>query len=169
MTPSKRIIKELELILCEPIPNVTLWINPTNLKVWHFIITGLGSPYFNGEYVCRLEITETYPTEPPVFIVETPNGRFATGLPLCINNFVSNPERWKPEWTLDSLIRAFLIYFQSICYRGQNVGNNIIAVKAEKLALALNSKHYNLTHHQTLLDKIKNKTEITIQNHHQIR
>ncbi len=162
MSQLKRIVKELEFILCEPIPNVTLWIDPTHLKVWHFVISELPSADLTGEYVCRLEITDKYPTQVPVFTMETPNGRFAPGRPLCINNFASNPDRWNPEWTLDSLIRAFLIYFQSRCYRGQNEGNNIIAVKAEKLALARNSKHYNLTHHQTLLDKIKNKDEITI-------
>jgi ubiquitin-conjugating enzyme E2 J2 len=165
MSQLHRIITEVELILCDPIPNVSLWIDPNNLKIWHFIISGLAglnSPYTNGEYVCRLKISEKYPYEVPVFTMETPNGRFAPGQPLCINDFASRPEKWKTDWTLDSLIRAFISYFQSICHRGENVGNNIIAVKAEKLALAQNSKQYNLTHHQSLLDKIKTKEEITI-------
>lgn len=163
MFQSKRIIQELELIMCDPIPNVTFWIDPSNLKIWHFIITGLASPYTGGEYICRIEIGDNYPQMPPRFTMETPNGRFVPGKNMCINNFDSHPEQWNPKWTISSLIQAFICFFMSTCHRGHNVGNNIIAVKAEKLAFAQKSHHHNLRNHLWLLDKVKTNAEITIQ------
>ena len=37
---SKRLMRELNEILADPIPNVTLYVDPNNLRRWSYIIRG---------------------------------------------------------------------------------------------------------------------------------
>ncbi len=75
----RRINKEFKELQDNPIENVIALPNPRDILEWHFVIYDLkNSPFENGIYHGKLQLSNDYPFKPPTIFFITPNGRFHT-------------------------------------------------------------------------------------------
>lgn len=108
----RRLLTELRGMLREPLPNVSVVVDETDLHVWHAVIHGLEDERFKGgEYVLRVLVPQNYPFSPPDFVMLTPSGRFATDKKLCMSNSGFHPDEWSPLWNMKTIILGFLSLF----------------------------------------------------------
>ena len=70
-----------------------------NLFEWHFTISGPSdSCYSLGLYHGRILFPSNYPFKPPDIVLLTPNGRFKTGMKICLSISSYHPDQWQPSW-----------------------------------------------------------------------
>ena len=80
-----------------------------DLFEWHFIIAGpVDTPYADGLYHGRLLLPPDYPFKPPSVIFMTPNGRFQTGVKICLSITGYHPEYWQPAWGIRTGLMAII-------------------------------------------------------------
>lgn len=101
----KRLTKEYEKLLKEPIDNIIARPDNSNILQWHFIITGAkDTPFEGGQYYGLLIFPKEYPMKPPEIRMVTPNGRFQPNQALCLNISSFHPETWNPLFSVGSII-----------------------------------------------------------------
>ncbi len=86
-----------------------VWLSPCkhNLFEWHFTIAGPpDSPFEGGLYHGKILLPPTYPLNPPVVKLLTPNGRFSVGVPICLSLSNYHKEQWNPTCTVTTLVTA---------------------------------------------------------------
>lgn len=68
----------------------------SNLFEWHFTIRGPPDTEFEGGvYHGRIILPPEYPFRPPDIMFMTPNGRFSTGMKICLTISSYHPEHWQ--------------------------------------------------------------------------
>lgn len=78
---------------------------------WHYVITALGGPYAGGVYHGRLVFPHEYPFKPPSILMNTPSGRFKTGVRICLSISDYHPETWNPLWNVSSILRGLVSFW----------------------------------------------------------
>jgi ubiquitin-conjugating enzyme E2 J1 len=106
----KRLLREAQE-LSEP--NAEFWAQPLedNLFEWHFTIRGAPETDFEqGIYHGRIILPPEYPMKPPSIIMLTPNGRFETGVKICLSISSYHPETWRPSWSIRTALVALISF-----------------------------------------------------------
>lgn len=81
---------------------------------WHFVVRGPPDSVFEGGiYHGRILLPAEYPFKPPSFMMLTPNGRFQTGVKICLSISSHHPEHWQPSWSVRTAIVALMAFMPS--------------------------------------------------------
>jgi ubiquitin-conjugating enzyme E2 J1 len=77
----------------------------------HFVIAGPKDTDFEGGlYHGRITLPPSYPHAPPEFRFLTPNGRFETGVKICLSISSHHPEHWQPSWGVRTALTALAAF-----------------------------------------------------------
>eukprot|EP00800_Vazella_pourtalesii_P015406 TRINITY_DN413_c0_g1_i6.p1 TRINITY_DN413_c0_g1~~TRINITY_DN413_c0_g1_i6.p1 ORF type:complete len:575 (+),score=87.21 TRINITY_DN413_c0_g1_i6:127-1851(+) len=137
---TKRLKRDLNLILTEPIPNIHVSPNEDDILDWHFVILGLvNTPYENGMYHGKLVFPPTFPFGPPKILFLTPNGRFKVNERLYFSLSDFHPEEWNPNYSVTAVLRGVYDFMHETT---ETIGN-IETSDRVKRQLALDSKKFN--------------------------
>src|SRR6516164_7845329 len=68
-----------------PHPNLLVWMDPQDIRIWYFLIVGLDAPFLGGEYIFKLTTPNEFPHKPPTFEFMTQNGVYQPGGPICVS------------------------------------------------------------------------------------
>ncbi len=80
-----------------------------NLFEWHFTIAGaVATPYEGGLYHGKIILPQDYPLKPPSIVFNTPNGRFETGVTICLSITGYHPEAWQPIWGIKGALMGII-------------------------------------------------------------
>lgn len=63
-----------------------------------------------GVYHGRILLPAEYPFKPPAFMMLTPNGRFQTGVKICLSISSHHPEHWQPSWSVRTALTALIAF-----------------------------------------------------------
>ena len=108
----QKLMKDYKEIKTNPLTNVKITCDESNLKNWYCMIYGLtDNEYLNGEYIFHIKLAENHPMSPPDFYFLTPNGRFDINKKLCFSNSSYHSESWSPMWNLKTIVLGFLSFF----------------------------------------------------------
>jgi ubiquitin-conjugating enzyme E2 G1 len=125
MTAQIRIPKEYEKLTNDPVENVILEINPSNIFEWNFVIFGpKDTPYEGGTYQGILSIPKEYPLRPPQvkFTTKLFHPNVYTDGKLCISilhegkdefGYEHISERWNPSHSVNSILMSILSIISS--------------------------------------------------------
>lgn len=159
MICSRRVRKEHEELMRNPLPNVYVALSPDDHLSWYCLIHDLGEPqYAGGEYIFQIRLSPRYPFEPPDYYMLTPNGRFDVTKKLCFSNSSMHAESWSPLWTIRTMIMGFLSFFLETTSTGYGHLNTTPEVK---LAFAEQAKQFNLDNHLPLIQMIYSQNGIS--------
>ncbi|MFX8999727.1 ubiquitin-conjugating enzyme E2, partial [Acinetobacter baumannii] len=59
----------------------------------------------------RILLPPEYPFKPPSFLMLSPNGRFETGVKICLSISSHHPEHWQPSWSVRTALTALTAFF----------------------------------------------------------
>ncbi|KAL6059464.1 Ubiquitin-conjugating enzyme, variant 2 [Balamuthia mandrillaris] len=136
----RRLRKELQQLIKEPVPHIEALPNPNNILEWHYVITGpSGTPYQGGLYHGKLKFPSEYPLKPPGILMLTPNGRFKTNSRLCLSMSDFHPETWNPLWSVGSILTGLL----SFMLEDKPTAGSIQTSDSEKRQFARHSMEFN--------------------------
>ena len=137
---TKRLYRELNLILIKPIPSIYVSLNEDDILDWHFVVQGrVNTPYENGMYHGRLVFPPNFPFGPPKILFITPNGRFKVNERIRFSLSDFHPEEWKPASSVTAVLRAVYDFMHETT---KNIGS-IETSDCVKSQLAIDSKKYN--------------------------
>jgi ubiquitin-protein ligase len=120
MTAQIRIPKEYEKLTNDPVENVILEINPSNIFEWNFVIFGpKDTPYEGGTYQGILSIPKEYPLRPPQvkFTTKLFHPNVYTDGKLCISilhegkdetGYENDLERWSPLNNIRTIFKSII-------------------------------------------------------------
>jgi len=138
---SRRLQRELQAILRDPIPNVVARPLEENILEWHYVIAGTAdSPYAGGHYHGKLIFPPDYPLRPPGVLMLTPSGRFKTNRRLCLSMSDFHPESWNPMWSVSTIITGLY----SFMLETTSTLGSTTATPAERRLLARGSLAFNV-------------------------
>jgi ubiquitin-conjugating enzyme E2 J1 len=106
---TRRIARELKQLHEEEGEEGAFAVEPLedNLREWHFALRGPdGTEFEGGVYHGRLSLPAEYPYKPPRIQFLTPNGRFQTGVDICLSISSHHPEHWQPSWGIRTALTA---------------------------------------------------------------
>ncbi|KXZ44643.1 hypothetical protein GPECTOR_64g137 [Gonium pectorale] len=66
-----------------------------------------------GIYHGRILLPAEYPFKPPSFMMLSPNGRFETGVKICLSISSHHPEHWQPSWSVRTALTALIAFMPS--------------------------------------------------------
>lgn len=82
----KRIMQEIKEIRQDTSGDILAEALENDIFEWHFVIRGPRDTEFDGGiYHGRILLPAEYPFKPPAFMMLTPNGRFETGVKICLS------------------------------------------------------------------------------------
>ena len=110
-------------------PNIAMQPSEDSMLIWYFALYNLDGE----EYLGRIDISTEYPFKQPQLMLITPNSKYNTFEPICINS----QNEWSPKWNLQTLLITFLNIFEA-------------ASSADILSI-INSKEYNRTKYPELI------------------
>jgi ubiquitin-protein ligase len=82
---TKILMNQFNNYMKDPHPNLLCIVDEQDVRVWHYLIGGLGAPFLYGEYIIKITATDEFPQKPPRFEVCTSNGVYECGGPICIS------------------------------------------------------------------------------------
>ena len=82
---TKILMTQFNNYMKDPHPNLLCIVDEQDVRVWHYLIGGLGVPFLYGEYIIKITATDEFPQKPPRFEVCTSNGVYECGGPICIS------------------------------------------------------------------------------------
>eukprot|EP01088_Endostelium_zonatum_P006457 TRINITY_DN1858_c0_g1_i2.p1 TRINITY_DN1858_c0_g1~~TRINITY_DN1858_c0_g1_i2.p1 ORF type:complete len:210 (-),score=32.23 TRINITY_DN1858_c0_g1_i2:265-894(-) len=136
----KRLKKEYQQLLSEPVPYVIALPSEKDILTWHYVLFGPpGTPYYKGVYHGTLKFPSEYPLKPPAIQMITPNGRFKTETRLCLSMSDFHPELWNPLWSVGSILTGLL----SFMLESKPTTGSIETSDDEKRRLATESREFN--------------------------
>ncbi|KAL6733225.1 hypothetical protein Aduo_003889 [Ancylostoma duodenale] len=104
-TAARRLQRDFQRLLSEPIDGIIAMPNEENILEWHYVIEGSpDTPYEGGFYYGKLVFQPDFPWKPPAICMLTPNGRFVTNTRLCLSISDYHPESWNPGWTVSAIL-----------------------------------------------------------------
>ena len=137
---TKRLKRDLNLILTEPIPSIHVLPNEDDILDWHFVIQGrVNTPYENGMYYGRLVFPPNFPFGPPKILFLTPNGRFKVNGRMGFSLSDLHPEEWKPAYSATAVLRGVYDFMHETTETIGSIETNDCVRKQ----LAIDSKRYN--------------------------
>lgn len=120
--------------------------NGDDITKWYVKITGLSEPYEDGEYLVKIEASESHPTKPPKYYFMTPNGVYELGKNACI----SIGSYHSDEFPSVLGMTGFIMNLIGAMLQWKTLGEGIDLLHTtanEKKRLAKNSYVYNREHH----------------------
>ena len=69
----------------DPHPHLLALVDEADVRVWYYLVAGLGAPFEHGEYIFRLTAPDSFPQRPPRLEFCTANGVFEPGGPVCLS------------------------------------------------------------------------------------
>lgn len=109
-----------------------------NIFEWHFAVRGPPDSEFEGGiYHGRIIMPSDYPFRPPAFMLLTPNGRFETGVKICLSISAHHPEHWQPSWSVRTALTALIAFMPS---PGSGAIGSLDFPKEERRRLAAKSR-----------------------------
>jgi ubiquitin-protein ligase len=159
---AKRIASEISGFEKNPLSNIDVYVDESNMHNWYFLIIGdKESDYNGGIYLGNLILSENYPTTPVDFVMLTPSGRFEIGRKICLTITGFHSDQWSASWTIERCLMAF----SSIMVADVDSGlahiplpkdeAGIKSIKEKRQKLANESQVYALTHHSEILKNFK--------------
>ncbi|CAM9943020.1 unnamed protein product [Ectocarpus sp. 8 AP-2014] len=110
----KRIHADVRELMKDPSDQYHAAPLESNLFEWHFTIRGPPDTEFEGGvYHGRIILPPEYPFRPPDIMFNTPNGRFSTGMKICLTISSYHPEHWQPAWGIRLILEALISFFPS--------------------------------------------------------
>ncbi|CAM9556565.1 unnamed protein product [Ectocarpus fasciculatus] len=110
----KRIHADVRELMKDPSDQYHAAPLESNLFEWHFTIRGPPETEFEGGvYHGRIILPPEYPFRPPDIMFLTPNGRFSTGMKICLTISSYHPEHWQPAWGIRLILEALISFFPS--------------------------------------------------------
>eukprot|EP00903_Cladosiphon_okamuranus_P006195 g6092.t1 len=110
----KRIHADVRELMKDPSDQYHAAPLESNLFEWHFTIRGPPETEFDGGvYHGRIILPPEYPFRPPDIMFMTPNGRFSTGMKICLTISSYHPEHWQPAWGIRLILEALISFFPS--------------------------------------------------------
>jgi len=92
-------------------PTTTEQIKQDDLFEVHFVLAGPRDTDFEGGlYHGRITLPPAYPHAPPEFRFLSPNGRFETGVKICLSISSHHPEHWRPSWGVRTALTALAAF-----------------------------------------------------------
>lgn len=108
---------------------------------WHFTIKGAdGTDFEGGVYHGRILLPAEYPFKPPNIVFLTPNGRFETGMKVCLSFSAYHPELWQPAWGIRLILEALISFLPT---KGDGAIGALDWSSDERKRLAKESINYN--------------------------
>lgn len=108
---------------------------------WHFTIKGAdGTDFEGGVYHGRILLPAEYPFKPPNIVFLTPNGRFETGMKVCLSFSAYHPELWQPAWGIRLILEALISFLPT---KGDGAIGALDWPSDERKRLAKESVKYN--------------------------
>jgi ubiquitin-conjugating enzyme E2 J2 len=157
----RRLHKEMELLIKDPIPNIKIYVSPENILKWYFCIHDLADDqYKGGEFYGLIEMDHDYPNEPPSYFMYTPNGRFKIKKEICTTNSKFHKSSWRPTWTLDTLFRGFLSLFLEKTDGADLSYNHMHTPKGVKQHYSDGSRDYNKKYNPELYEIFESNTNL---------
>lgn len=155
----KRLMNELEKSQKEPMENIDLYPDESNMLVWYFCIldTDKTSPYHGGKYVGKITHQPNYPLSAPSIMVMTPSGRFNPGQKICMDNTSFHNESWSNSWNMNTILLGLL----SIMIDDRERGHNMIVYSdkaqgdAIKKKMAASSHEWNERYVKEIYSKFR--------------
>lgn len=110
----KRIVQESREMQKENSREMQAQALEDNIFEWHFAVRGPpDSEFEGGVYHGRIIMPSDYPFRPPAFMLLTPNGRFETGVKICLSISAHHPEHWQPSWSVRTALTALVAFMPS--------------------------------------------------------
>ncbi|CAM9152461.1 unnamed protein product [Scytosiphon promiscuus] len=136
----KRIHADVRELMKDPSDQYHAAPLESNLFEWHFTIRGPPDTEFDGGvYHGRIILPPEYPFRPPDIIFNTPNGRFSTGMKVCLTISSFHPEHWQPAWGIRLILEALISFFPS---PSQGALGGLDWSAGERKKLAVESKEW---------------------------
>lgn len=165
----KRILQEIKEMKASTSTEFIAEALEDDIFEWHFVVRGPpDSEFEGGVYHGRILLPADYPFKPPSFMMLTPNGRFETGVKICLSISSHHPEHWQPSWSMRTALTALIAFMPT---PGQGALGSLDFSKEERRALAAASPSHIPKYgspsrqqvtdrmHQQMLDIIRNHPE----------
>jgi ubiquitin-conjugating enzyme E2 J1 len=134
----KRILQEMKEFQKDDSPELTAEALEDNIFEWHFVVQGAADTEFEGGlYHGRILLPPEYPFKPPSFLMLSPNGRFETGVKVCLSISSHHPEHWQPSWSVRTALVALIAFMQT---PGNGAIGSLDYSKEERKELARKSR-----------------------------
>jgi ubiquitin-protein ligase len=119
-----------------------------NELLFYFLLRGDNdSDYKGGYYIGKIELPNSYPTNPGDFYMLTPSGRFKTDSKICLTNSGYHRDMWSPMWNIKNMVIAFVSVFLSDDTKGIS---HIKESPSERKQKASESINYNMTYNKDI-------------------
>ena len=137
----KRLKKDYEELIKEPIPFIIAHPLEDNMFEWHSVLKGPpDSHYAGGIYHGKIDFPNEFPMKPPAIRMLTPNGRFAPNHSICLSMSEYHPESWSSIWT----VGAVLIGLLSFMITEERAAGCVLTNQKTRQRLAKESWKFNL-------------------------
>jgi len=163
----KRIMQEIREVQQESSSDFIADALEDDIFEWHFVVRGPPDTEFEGGvYHGRILLPADYPFKPPSFMMLTPNGRFQTGVKICLSISSHHPEHWQPSWSVRTALMALIAFMPT---PGQGALGSVDFTKEERQALALKSRtdppKFGSPARQTVIDEMHQRMLQLMQQH----
>ena len=137
----ERLRKEFKELVNDPADDFVAGpVRENNLFLWHFTIKGApDSPFEGGIYHGELIFPGSYPMEPPDIVFLTPNGRWKTGVKVCLTTTSYHREEWAAAWDVRSILTSIIAFMVT---PGEGAIGAIDAPASERRRLAELSRNW---------------------------
>ena len=160
---TKILMAQYKNFISDPHPNLLAIMDNNNIRIWYFLICGLGEPFLSGEYIFKLTAPIDFPQSPPKFEFCTANGVFIPGGSICISvgEFHTNDQPGKSGsygWRSALGMKGFAIQVVNglICNECLESGIGIkILPDLLKIELAKSSQRNNLENYAELVQQFE--------------
>jgi ubiquitin-conjugating enzyme E2 J1 len=152
----KRIKYEIKLIKEDPLNIATAYPHDTGMNIWYAMFMGpYDSPYKNGQYICKILLSENYPFTPPDFVFLTPNGRFDIDKKICLTITGFHSDMWQSTITIKTmLIQIFSVFYQDVDNGIAHLIPPAVGTSpSEREKYAKNSIAFNIAHYKEIYEK----------------
>ncbi|KAF6254292.1 ubiquitin-conjugating enzyme/RWD-like protein [Scenedesmus sp. NREL 46B-D3] len=134
----KRIMQEIKEMQAETCTDFIAEALEDDIFEWHFVVRGPPDTEFEGGiYHGRILLPSEYPFKPPSFMMLTANGRFQTGVKVCLSISSHHPEHWQPSWSVRTALTALIAFMPT---PGQGALGSLDFTKDERQQLAVKSR-----------------------------
>lgn len=110
-TCMRRIAEDSKLLENDPVEFMDAVPNSNNMLEWYFIIRDIDSvdsDLKEGEYIGRMIHSNDYPTNPPQYMMMTPNGQVDINTSFC--PFSDSKDKWVPTHNIHTIMNITLKY-----------------------------------------------------------
>jgi ubiquitin-conjugating enzyme E2 J2 len=150
----KKIYGDMKLFKKNKLENFDVYVNPSNILEWYFLLKGPEwSCYNGGYYIGKITHNEEYPLKPPNYQMLTPCGRFLINDNICMSNTSYHEEEWSSSWNIITILQGFLSIMMDDKQHG--VGHTPCVEENVRILLANKSVEYNITYHRDIFVNFK--------------